>query len=35
VILNMITSVITGKATPDAAMKTASDKANQILKDAQ
>jgi multiple sugar transport system substrate-binding protein len=35
VILNMITSVITGKATPDAALKTASDKSNQILQAAQ
>jgi len=35
VIFNMITEVLTGKATPDAAIKTAGDKANQILKDAQ
>src|SRR5438874_2740390 len=35
VIFNAITSVAAGKATPDAAIKTAGDKANQILKDAQ
>ncbi len=35
VIFNMITEVITGKSTPDAAMNTAGTKANQILKDAQ
>jgi multiple sugar transport system substrate-binding protein len=35
VITDALTSVITGKATPDAAIKTAGDKSNQILKDAQ
>jgi len=35
VILNAITSVATGKATPDAAIKTAGDKSNQILASAQ
>lgn len=35
VVFNMITEVLTGKATPDAAIKTGGDKANQILKDAQ
>jgi ABC-type glycerol-3-phosphate transport system substrate-binding protein len=34
VLLAAMTSVITGKATPEAAIKTAGDKANQILKDA-
>jgi hypothetical protein len=31
----MITEVITAKSTPDAAIATATTKANQILKDAQ
>jgi len=31
----MITEVITGKSAPDAAMATATTKANQIIKDAQ
>ncbi|OLD36241.1 MAG: hypothetical protein AUI83_26535, partial [Armatimonadetes bacterium 13_1_40CM_3_65_7] len=35
VIFNMITEVITGKSTPDAAIATATTKANQIIKDAQ
>jgi ABC-type glycerol-3-phosphate transport system substrate-binding protein len=35
VILNMIVSVTTGKSTPEAAIKEAETKANQILKDAQ
>ena len=35
VVLNMIVSVTTGKATPEAAIKDAETKANQILKDAQ
>jgi ABC-type glycerol-3-phosphate transport system substrate-binding protein len=35
VILNMIVSVTTGKSTPEAAIKDAETKANQILKDAQ
>jgi ABC-type glycerol-3-phosphate transport system substrate-binding protein len=35
VIFNMITEVTTGKATPEAAMTTAGNKANQILKDNQ
>ena len=35
VIFNMMTSVTTGKATPEAAIKDAGTKANQILKDAQ
>jgi ABC-type glycerol-3-phosphate transport system substrate-binding protein len=35
VITNMIVSVTTGKATPEAAIKDAETKANQILKDAQ
>ncbi len=35
VIFNMITEVITNKSTPEGAIKTAGDKANQILKDAQ
>jgi ABC-type glycerol-3-phosphate transport system substrate-binding protein len=35
VILNMITEVLTAKSTPEQAIKTAGDKANQILKDAQ
>jgi ABC-type glycerol-3-phosphate transport system substrate-binding protein len=34
-IVNMVSDVITGKATPDAAIGTATSKANQILKDAQ
>jgi len=35
VVFNMITEVITAKSTPDAAIATATTKANQILKDAQ
>jgi ABC-type glycerol-3-phosphate transport system substrate-binding protein len=35
VIFNMITEVLTAKSTPDAAIATATTKANQILKDAQ
>jgi ABC-type glycerol-3-phosphate transport system substrate-binding protein len=35
VITDMLTSVLTGKATPDAAVKTAGDKANAIFKDNQ
>ena len=35
VIFNMITEVITGKSAPDAALATATTKANQIIKDAQ
>ncbi|HKW77635.1 MAG TPA: ABC transporter substrate-binding protein [Candidatus Limnocylindria bacterium] len=35
VLLNMYVSVMTGKATPDQAIKDAGAKANQILKDAQ
>jgi ABC-type glycerol-3-phosphate transport system substrate-binding protein len=35
VLLNMYVSVMTGKATPDQAIKDAGTKANQILKDAQ
>ncbi len=35
VVTNMITSVLTGKATPEQAIKDASTKANQILKDNQ
>ena len=35
VITNMIVSVTTGKSTPEAAIKDAETKANQILKDAQ
>jgi ABC-type glycerol-3-phosphate transport system substrate-binding protein len=35
VIFNMLSDVIAGKATPDAAMATATTKANQILKNAQ
>ncbi len=35
VVSNMVTEVLTGKATPEAAIKSGGDKANQILKDAQ
>jgi len=35
VLLDMVTSVLTGKATPDAAIKTAGDKANAIFKENQ
>jgi multiple sugar transport system substrate-binding protein len=35
VVADMTTSVLTGKATPDAAIKTAGDKANAIFKDNQ
>ncbi len=35
VLLNMYVSVVTGKATPEQALKDAATKANQILKDAQ
>jgi len=35
VLLNMYVSVMTGKATPEQALKDAATKANQILKDAQ
>ena len=35
VVFNMITDVISGKSTPDAAITAAATKANQIIKDAQ
>lgn len=35
IVTNMIVSVTTGKATPEAAIKDAETKANQVLKDAQ
>jgi ABC-type glycerol-3-phosphate transport system substrate-binding protein len=35
VLFNMYVSVMTGKATPEQALKDAATKANQILKDAQ
>ncbi len=35
VIFNMITDVVGGKSTPDAAITAAANKANQIIKDAQ
>jgi len=35
VVTDMMTSVLTAKATPDAAIKAAGDKANAIFKDNQ